>query len=224
MTKDDYREFAGILTMLGDVFGKAINQNIIRVYWEALKGNTIDEFKAAADNIVRTHKYPTFPLPAQFIEYINPPEKLERAAYEALAAVEDRLTDNGWSSVCFPDPIIHYVIDNMGGWVRICDETYGMTGKDYEFWKKEFLNRYRAFAHRPPDGPVPRLIGVHEQNNRAKGLLDDDNMLLLPTGEKCPAEFIEKFIHERPEIEGKKERLILPKFDPSEHQKCQKTT
>jgi hypothetical protein len=89
--------------------------------------------------------------------------------------------------VAFDDPIIHRVLDDMGGWVRIC----GKSGDEWPFTQKEFIQRYRAIAvtMQVPDYP-PYLIGVAEAENTRRGAIVPNNSQLALIGNKAQAELV----------------------------------
>jgi len=203
MDSNDEDRFAELMTVLQDLYDKKLGKATIETYWNVLKKYPLERIEAAFSRVIESHIYANMPKPAHFIEYLNPAKDLDSLAFQALQKLESRFSDNGYTSLCFDDPIIHYVVDNYGGWIRICEETYQMGDKEYGIWKHGFLARYKAFYENPPTKPVPRLIGTHELNNRNRGYLTDDNMLKLTNGGKQPAGFIENFVHEIPQIEDK---------------------
>lgn len=163
------------MAMLEDIYNKKLSKATIGMYWDILKPFPIEKVRETAQRIIENHVYNTMPKPAEFIKYLNPPKNVEALAFTALREVENAFPDNGYSSICFDDPLIHHVIDNLGGWVRVCEETYHMDDKEYSIWKYGFMARYKAFCDSPPQRPVPRLLGTHEIGNTEKGYLATKN-------------------------------------------------
>jgi hypothetical protein len=82
-----------------------------------------------------------------------------------------------YQSVVFDDPIIHRTLDDMGGWIKLCN-----TGReeDYKFQGIEFARRYRAYVISGGVGAdYPRyLIGMAECENGSRGLKTSPPMLI----------------------------------------------
>lgn len=66
-----------------------------------------------------------------------------------------------WDSVVFDDPIIHQVVDDMGGWRLLC----GKPEKEWPFVKNDFVTRYRGYAVRPLVTYPSKLVGQIEAEN-----------------------------------------------------------
>ena len=108
------------------------------------------------------------PKPADIIRIIEGSNKDK--AFAAWTTVEKAIgMVGGYESVIFDDPIIHRVIQDMGGWVRICQ----ILEKDISFTSNEFKNRYNAFwSKREIPEYSSKLIGIIEGENRSAGYLD----------------------------------------------------
>lgn len=65
------RIFTPGIMKLGDVFNKKITESIIHIYYDALEKFTDEQFTRCVDYLIKNHKYPTLPLPADFIEAKN---------------------------------------------------------------------------------------------------------------------------------------------------------
>ena len=55
----------------------------------------------------------------------------------------------------FDDALIHAVIVDMGGWVRLCE----MYQRDESFKQREFESRYIAYRRHPPQLYPQQLFG-----------------------------------------------------------------
>ena len=70
-----------------------------------------------------------------------------------------------WTSVVFDDPIIHTVIEEMGGWVHLCKTKI----KDMPFKQNEFHTRYRGYIGKVPRNFPRVLMGIADGHNRQNG-------------------------------------------------------
>lgn len=202
MKKSDLPKFLEIITALGELYDKQFSEPALGLYFAALERFPIERIEEAAANIIQRQTFHKFPLPAEFIQFLDPPESMDRRVAEAILQIEN---GNPYRSLCFDDPILHYVIEVMGGWVNVKAEIRPMGDKEFSFWRNNFGRIYRGFAGRPPDRDVPKLLGIHEVQNRGAGWLDDDGMLKLRNGDSVKADFIDEFIHDKPQLEAGKE-------------------
>ena len=148
MKKSDRIELATLITGMAELYNKTLSEAAITIYITALEKYPIEEIKPAINNIVTQRVYAKFPLPAEFIEYINPSGNLEA---RALIAVEEVLDENEIQgptmTVSFDDPIIHHVILRYGGWHKIGSKLREIHADKYSlrqmpFWRKEFAKRF----------------------------------------------------------------------------------
>ena len=78
-------------------------------------------------------------------------------------------------SVVFDDPLIHRVLQEMGGWIGMGQKTED----EWPFVAKEFENRYRGYAMRGerPEYP-PVLVGIADATNARGGFKTEQPMLI----------------------------------------------
>lgn len=65
-----------------------------------------------------------------------------------------------WQSVCFDDPIINKSLDDLGGWIAVCECN---TEKDLEFKRNEFQRLYESYKSQG---------GVSEHPNKLTGIIE----------------------------------------------------
>ena len=102
---------------------------------------------AAATNIIKTKTFNKFPLPAEFIEHIDPPEQSQITANEAWRTVLLAVRMHGYyTTVKFADAAITQTVLAMSSsWPefsnRICCDD-----PEFKWLQKEFEQRYTAYA------------------------------------------------------------------------------
>lgn len=210
MSNKNFQQFLEMITAMAEIYGKKLSPPAIKLYWQILKPYPIEKINQAAANILTGRKYSTFPLPADFMEYVNPQASLEEKSALAVEAVLDKMEYKGaFYSVIFDDPIIHAAIERLGGWIRLCAEIGKMQPRELPFWKKEFCRIYSALAKIPNLRDIPsRLIGRCESENIANGYLDPDTMILtLPQGEPIKIGFDGVTPEDKLLIENKSESI-----------------
>jgi hypothetical protein len=163
MTKDDMKEFTGILDFMAEGLGVDMTEVKYRFYFAALSDLAIEEIKKAANHIARTATF--FPKPVDFRNAINGNQ--DEAAIIAWEKVLKGKSKAGqYQSVKFDDPVIHTVIKLMGGWGAVCR----LEGHDDEKWQRiDFEKTYKAMQGVSKDHPV-YLPGIAEIENEAVGI------------------------------------------------------
>lgn len=167
--------FAKRLAAVYAFYRQDFNQLVLSVWWEALK--TYDE-AAVADALSRHTVDPDkghfCPKPADVVRLISG-GKLDSSML-AWSKAERAIRSVGrYSSVVFDDPIIHAVVTDMGGWIKLC----GITEDELPFRAKEFENRYAGYRTRGRMESYPRhLIGEAEGHNAAGGYRIDPPLMV----------------------------------------------
>lgn len=130
--------------------------------WEELlvKKYGIDAISDAAVKLManRSRYEKGFPRIREMIDILEKSDNnFEDIAQEQFLITKDTITSHGaYRSVQFDDPIIHKVIESMGGWVNFC-----MTQLTDWTWKeKEFIKYYVSYRSLNDDGKLelPRYL------------------------------------------------------------------
>lgn len=155
--KTKFKEF---MTIIGELKDKQITPVLSKVYWKALEPFTDDQCQKAFNLIILSLKF--FPMPCDIIEAIQ--GKQENQSVLAWIKVIKAIRRIGaYQSVKFDDPVIHSVIEVMGGWPALC---FG--NADEEKWKqKEFERLYLTMFNL--DNHTKYLPGIVEQENSING-------------------------------------------------------
>lgn len=185
MQSTEKPELFKILAGLSEIYDKVLSEPALALYWDALKDYPLDDIKRATSNIVRTHKYATFPKPAEFIEYIDPPVEAEMKAELMTEEFYAQFTGSGYESFEWQDPVLAMTVSHYGGWHNVLVLYPRDDKKDEMFWMKDFKKTYMAFLKHPRKTTNLRVVGSFEADNTAKGYLTDDRgrAILLPDKE-----------------------------------------
>lgn len=165
MLEADKREFVEVLKAVLDLYGKEASAPVLRLWWAALEQFSIEEVRHGLTRFVRSADSGSFaPKPADIIRMIE--GSAGDRGMIAWGKVQEAFGRvGGWKSVAFDDPIIHVIIDDMGGWPKLCSTE----GDEMPFRSAEFAKRYRAYAERGLERFPPYLTGRHEESNRLHG-------------------------------------------------------
>jgi hypothetical protein len=165
MIRDDWPEFKGVV---GAVYGfyrkdRDLTPVTMRMWFEALRAFELATVRAAFTAHMRNPDIGQFlPMPADLVKLIEGGSN--DAALIAWARVDRAVRTVGpYRSVVFDDPLIHYAIDNLGGWIHLG----GLAEEAWPFARNQFVALYRGARMRNPQHPS-RLIGIAEASNSAR--------------------------------------------------------
>lgn len=168
MTRQDEAKLIAGLTDVYGYYRVDLTPGTIRTWATAMNAYSVD---AVLDALGR---HAMNPDTGQFVPKIADVVKMisgstKDAALIGWSNVDKAVRQVGpWQSVAFDDPIIHRVIHDMGGWVKMA--TGAATEKDWVFVGNEFENRYRGYLIRSDLGEFPSvLVGQTAVHNATCG-------------------------------------------------------
>lgn len=197
--------FAKMLLGLAELYGKTMSKTVMKFYWQALVVYPWQDVVEA----MRLHTEDPdtgqfMPKPADIIRIIK--GNSQSQSLQAWSKVERAIRQIGpYRSVVFDDVIIHAVMDEMGGWVKLCKVSH----KELPFIAREFQIRYTAYKHQAPNHYPAKLIGLIEHQNLIQGHRAE-SVVLLGNAEKAKnvlskgnevssSNILEKCLTEKPE-------------------------
>jgi len=163
MFKQDSSSFAELITGLGEIYRWEFSPATIEIYWRILEPFSLEDVRAAIYRHIQdpdAGKY--LPKPADIIMAIE--GSSQNRALTAWSKTSYAMRTVGkYTSIAFDDPLIHAVIADMNGWVKLCDTEI----KQLPFVAKEFQERYRAYVVKKPSHYRKYLPGLIEARNTA---------------------------------------------------------
>jgi hypothetical protein len=165
MKAADKKRFGAVIAALTEEYDIEFTAERVRLWENVLSAYDIDDIERAAWAYLGDREKGKFkPHPADFAEIID--GSTETQAMRAWTALEQAVKYVGpWTSVVFDDPLIHAVVEEMGGWIAFCE-----TGDaEWPFKRNEFVKRYRGFCRQEPESYPRVLIGTFEANNERTG-------------------------------------------------------
>lgn len=181
MTQDDFEKFEDLLSGVGEIYGKTLSEFALSLWWGALKNYDLAAIRNALHrHVVNPDNGQYMPKPADVVWMIGGTST--DSAMIAWTKVDKAVRQVGtWQDVVFDDPLIHRVIDDMGGWIEFGKKTED----EWPFVAKEFETRYRGYASR---GITPEykgvLTGIANANNSRHGF-DCGKPVLIGDPEKA---------------------------------------
>lgn len=158
-------EFVKLLMGIAGIYGVDLSEVMLKIYWKILEIYPWQDVAKA----VRLHTEDPdigqfMPKPADIIRIIRGNSK--SICLQAWSKVERALRIVGpYYSVVFDDITIHAVIDEMGGWIKLCQ----VTEKDLNFIVREFQTRYMSYKYQLPECYPSKLVGLADHYNLTQG-------------------------------------------------------
>lgn len=165
MNPADRPRFAALMSRVSDVYNKPITEAGLSLWWGLLEARDFTDIETAFRlHMLDPERGRFIPMPADIVRLLDGTGGSR--AQLAWSAVRDAIRSVGpYRSVVFDEPITHAVIEDMGGWIRLCE----METEEAPFRGKEFVDRFQAYAVR---GGAPRHAGVlsgeHDMANRLR--------------------------------------------------------
>jgi hypothetical protein len=180
MKTNDIPQFTLMLVRLGELYSKNISELLTDIYWQALKGFELQDVEKALEaHIHNPDCGQYFPKPADVVRFIA--GSGETRALSAWAVVEKAIHQVGsYQSIAFDDPLIHIVLEDMGGWIKLCSTTL----HELPFRANEFQKRYMGFLNKKTERHPSYLVGITETDN-AKNRFEISPPLLIGDPEKA---------------------------------------
>lgn len=174
MKENDRPEFAKLMGVLSELYRKPLSKALIDLYWMTLERFDILAIAQAINvHIQNPDKGAFMPLPADMILYLDGSASTQ--GMRAWTKVMDAIKQAGvYQTVTFDDPLIHVVITDMGGWIKLC----GMKESDIPFRAREFEKRYCSYLINKPTQIPKKLIGIIDAENMSRGFQLENSLFL----------------------------------------------
>lgn len=181
MQPSDAKPFRALLGGVFGFYGKDLSEFSLAVWWEAMRPFDLAAVKDALNrHAVNPDNGQFLPKPADVVRLLR--GSTIDAALVAWSKVDRAVRHVGpYASVTFDDAVIHRVVADMGGWVALC----GGTEDEWPFKAREFENRYRGYANRPPEEWPRRLTGLEEHENARAGFADRYRIVFVGDETRC---------------------------------------
>ena len=175
MKQIDYDEFDETLSAVAEQYSKTLSDGVKIIYWQGLIDYDLKAVQQALYRHIRNPDNGQFmPKVADIIKMLQ--GSTQDSALNAWAKVDKAVRSVGTQmSVAFDDPLIHKVIQDMGGWLGLGQRQE----TEWPFVAKEFENRYRGFKARNEKVEYPKmLIGLYDAANIPNGFKESKPVLI----------------------------------------------
>lgn len=166
MKPQDRAAFAAYMTDVLAFHKQDATKFALNVWWQACQPFDIEQVqKALSAHTMDPDRGQFPPMPADIVRRLMGTTK-DRALIAWGKALDAMQRVGAYQSVVFDDPVIHAVIEDLGGWIKVCRGELG----DLGYTEHRFCESYRAYASRPVPTEYPALlVGCHELDNRTAG-------------------------------------------------------
>ncbi len=163
MRPDEFKEFCAVMAAAAETLNQPkLTMLGHRTAFAVLQEYPLEAVKAAIHRHLR--ESPFMPKPADVVRYVEGTAD-DRGAM-AWGHVVRAIRQHGhYESVRFDDPAIHYAIDRMGGWRKLC----GMLEDELPFREKDFREHYRRGEQATWRDVPSRFVGEIELHNTQQG-------------------------------------------------------
>lgn len=175
------QKFIEVLTGVHDFYGKELTSFAMQVWMQACKEFDVDQVtKALSAHLMDPERGQFMPKPADIVKQLHGTHG-DRSLV-AWGKVFGAMSSVGaYKSVVFDDAVIHAVIDDLGGWIKVC-----RTGNnELPFMQKRFCDTYKAYSARQDLKYPAQLIGEHDQTNAQFGYESINGPILIGDARKA---------------------------------------
>ncbi len=161
MQQHERGAFAGLLTDVMAYYGKDVSVFLIDVWWGAFESFEMEQIAKALQRHACDPERGQFAPKVADITRALSGTSTERAliawgkVHEAMSAV------GAYTDVVFDDPAIHAVIEDLGGWPKVCR----MDLKELSYLQHRFTESHRAYTGRGEFEYQRRLAGDRDPDH-----------------------------------------------------------
>lgn len=159
-----------LLALIADVmafYGKDTSKFALGVWWEACRPFDLDQVRGALNAHAMDPESGVFaPKPADLVRLLHgTATDRSRKAWGKLMDAMQRV--GAYQTVVFDDPVIHAVVEDLGGWMKLCRSEMA----ELSYTEHRFCESYRAYSNRPGalESYPAKLLGQFELDNRQNG-------------------------------------------------------
>lgn len=165
MNAPDQAVFGQLITDAMSFYRRDVSKFALSVWWQACKAFDLEQVsKAVTAHAMDPERGQFPPMPADIVRVLQGTHT-DRALIAWGKALDAMRTVGAYQSVVFDDGAIHAVIDDMGGWPKICRSTMD----ELPHVQRRFTETYRAYSRRTDLPYPPKLLGESEQENNKYG-------------------------------------------------------
>lgn len=155
MNYDDFDRFSDLITDAMGFYGKDVSKFALGVWWQACERFEFEQVsKALTRHAMDPERGQFAPKPADLVRMLAG-TATDRAQIGWGKACDAMQRVGAYQDVVFDDPVIHAVIEDLGGWPKFCRSSLD----ELSYVQHRFTESYRAYAGRESVEYPRRLAG-----------------------------------------------------------------
>ena len=184
MTHDGFNE---VMNTIAEIYTKDVpSVQGQKIYFMIFSKNfeSDEEFMNATLRVLETRVFTSFPKPAEFLESCKRKDDIETEVINEQIKIRQAIKKHGaYANVCFDNPIIHKVIQNLfGSWVKMCR----MEIEEFEnLMKWDFTKVYKFYREQKIKEVPLFLEGIATHQNSLGNQKEEILINYVGNKEKC---------------------------------------
>lgn len=156
MIQSEKQKFGQLMTDVMAYYGKDASRFMLSLWWDACQNMDFEQVAKALNQHAKDPERGQFAPKVADIVAILEGTTTERAAIAWGKTFEAMQRVGAYTDVVFDDPVIHCVIEDLGGWVKVCRSD----SSELSYFQHRFTESYRAYASRLKHGTIeyPRAL------------------------------------------------------------------
>jgi hypothetical protein len=165
MKPTDRAKLIEVLSGVHDFYGRDMSKFAIAVWEQACETFAVEQVtKALSAHLMDAERGQFMPKPADIVRQLQG-TSTDRSLIAWGKTLDAMNRVGAYTSVCFDDGLIHKVVEDMGGWAKLCRSNIDELG----YLQKRFCDAYKAYAGRGDNDYPAVLIGEHDASNILRG-------------------------------------------------------
>ncbi|QNK68449.1 DUF6475 domain-containing protein [Variovorax sp. PAMC26660] len=155
MQAHERKDFGQLVKDVMAYYGKDTSKFLLDVWWDACQSFDYEQIVTAVNRHIKDAEHGQFPPKVADMVRILAGTATDRAVIAWGKTLAAMTSVGGHQDVVFDDPAIHAVVEDLGGWPKVCrTET-----KDLGYLQHRFCESHRAYTRAPGFDYPRRLSG-----------------------------------------------------------------
>ncbi len=155
MQPSEHRDFSTLVTDVLAYYRQDASRFVLDLWWNACQRFELEQVRQALNRHATDAEHGRFAPKVADIVRILAGTATDRAALAWGKTLEAMSSVGAYTDVVFDDPAIHAVVDDLGGWPKVCRTEMAELG----YLQHRFCESHRAYAGRGTFDYPRRLMG-----------------------------------------------------------------
>ncbi|KQM72961.1 DUF6475 domain-containing protein [Xylophilus sp. Leaf220] len=164
MREQDLPEFSALISGVMAYHRQAVSAMIIGVWWRACQRWTLEQVRHAIDEVTTDPEAGKYPPKIGDLTRVLEGTRTERAALAWGKVLEAMGAVGAYTDVVFDDAAIHAVVEDLGGWPKLCRTETAELG----YVQHRFCESHKAYVGRGAFDYPRRLGGDRSPDDQFK--------------------------------------------------------